>query len=220
MDYDIIKQSSFSRKGIFLCLLSIGIIGLLVRLYFEPPSALTGDATNYFVYAADTGLKGKLSDVYFLANSGWSVLLSALFSVTKYDDPLFLMELQRSLSIFISVVTIIPVYLLCRRFFNQSYSLVGASLFLFQPHLIINSTLGITEPLFLFLGISSLTLFLSNNHKIIYASFAVMGLFTLIRFEGLLFFAMLSIMFFVKYRNEKRYFLRYPLVLAIYVLVL
>ena len=220
MDYDIIKQSCFSRKAIFLCLLSIGIIGLLVRLYFEPPSALTADAASYFVYAADTGLKGKLSDVYFLGNSGWSLLLSAFFSMTKYDDPLFLMELQRSLSIFISVVTIIPVYFLCRRFFNQSYSLIGASLFLFQPHIIINSSLGITEPLFLFLGISSLTLFLNNNHKIIYVSFAVAGLFTLIRYEGLLFFAMLSIMFFVKYRNEKRYFLRYPLVLAIYVLVL
>lgn len=220
VDYDIIKQSCFSRKAIFLCLLSIGIIGLLVRLYFEPAIALTGDAMNYFVYAADTGLKGKLSDVYFLANSGWPLLLSAFFSMTKYDDPLFLMELQRSLSIFISVVTIIPVYFLCRRFFNQSYSLIGASLFLFQPHIITNSTLGITEPIFLFLGISSLTLFLSNNHKIVYASFAVAGLFTLIRYEGLLFFAMLSIMFFVKYRNEKRYFLRYPLVLAIFVLVL
>ncbi|SVB86285.1 uncharacterized protein METZ01_LOCUS239139, partial [marine metagenome] len=204
VNYDIIKQDSFSKKGIFLCLLPIGIIGLLVRMYFEPATALTGDATNYFVYAADTGLKGKLSDVYFLGNSGWSLLLSAFFSMTKYDDPLFLMELQRSLSIFISVVTIIPVYFLCRRFFNQSYSLIGASLFLFQPHIIINSTLGITEPIFLFLGISSLTLFLSNNHKIIYVSFAVAGLFTLIRFEGLLFFAMLSIMFFVKYRNEKR----------------
>jgi len=201
-------------------LLPIGIIGLLVRMYFEPATALTGDATNYFVYAVDTGLKGKLSDVYFLANSGWSVLLSALFSITKYDDPLFLMELQRSLSIFISVVTIIPVYFLCRRFFNQSYSLIGASLFLFQPHIITNSTLGVTEPIFLFLGISSLILFLSNNPKIVYASFAVAGLFTLIRFEGLLFFAMLSIMFFVKYRNEKKYFLRYPLVLAIFVLVL
>ena len=220
VNYDIIKQDNFSKKGIFLCLLPIGIIGLLVRMYFEPATALTGDATNYFVYAADTSLKGKLSDVYFLGNSGWSLLLSAFFSMTKYDDPLFLMELQRSLSIFISVVTIIPVYFLCRRFFNQSYSLVGASLFLFQPHIIINSSLGITEPLFLFLGISSLTLFLNNNHKIIYVSFAVAGLFTLIRFEGLLFFAMLSIMFFVKYRNEKRYFLRYPLVLAIYVLVL
>ena len=74
---------------------------------------------------------------YFLGNSGWSLLLSAFFSMTKYDDPLFLMELQRSLSIFISVVTIIPVYFLCRRFFNQSYSLIGASLFLFQPHIII-----------------------------------------------------------------------------------
>ena len=220
VNYDIIKQDSFSKKGIFLCLLPIGIIGLLVRMYFEPATALTGDATNYFVYAVDTGLKGKLSDVYFLGNSGWSVLLSALFSITKYDDPLFLMELQRSLSIFISVVTIIPVYFLCRRFFNQSYSLIGASLFLFQPHIIINSTLGITEPIFLFLGISSLTLFLSNNHKIVYASFAVAGLFTLIRYEGLVFFVMLSIMFFVKYRNEKKYFLRYPLVLAIFVLVL
>jgi len=220
MNYDVIKQNSFGRKGIFACLLLIGIIGLLIRLYFEPSIPLTGDATNYFVYAADLGLKGKLSDAYFLANSGWSLLLSALFSMTKYDDPLFLMELQRSLSIFISVVTIIPIYFLCRRFFNQSYSLVGASLFLFQPHIIINSTLGITESIFLFLGISSLTLFLSNNHKIVYASFAVAGLFTLIRFEGLLFFAMLSIMFFVKYRNEKKYFLRYPLVLTIFVLVL
>jgi hypothetical protein len=220
MNYDIIKQDNFSKKGIFLCLLPIGIIGLLVRMYFEPATALTGDATNYFVYAVDTGLKGKLSDVYFLANSGWSLFLSAFFSITKYDDPLFLMELQRSLSIFISVVTIIPIYLLCRRFFNQSYSLVGASLFLFQPHIITNSSLGITEPLFLFLGISSLALFLSNNHKIVYASFAVTGLFTLIRFEGILFFVMLSIMFFVKYRNERKYLLRYPLVLTIFVLVL
>ena len=79
MDYDIIKQSSFSRKGIFLCLLSISITGLLVRLYFEPQIPLTGDATNYFIYAADTGLKGKLSDVYFLCNSGWSILLSDFF---------------------------------------------------------------------------------------------------------------------------------------------
>ena len=110
VDYDIIKQDSFSRKTIFLCLLPIGIIGLLVRMYFEPYVALTGDATNYFVYAADTGLKGKLSDVYFLANSGWSLLLSSLFSITKYDDPLFLMELQHSLSIFISEVNSSPLF--------------------------------------------------------------------------------------------------------------
>ena len=62
MDYDIIKQSSFNRKTVFLCLLSIGITGLLIRLYFEPQIPLTGDATNYFAYAADISLTGKLSD--------------------------------------------------------------------------------------------------------------------------------------------------------------
>ena len=75
VNYTTIKESSLNRKVIFLCLLSIGIIGLLVRMYFEPATALTGDATNYFAYAVDTGLKGKLSDVYFLGNSGWSLLL-------------------------------------------------------------------------------------------------------------------------------------------------
>ena len=83
MDYDTIKQSSFSRKTIFLCLLSIGIIGLLVRLYFEPQIPLTGDSSYYFVYAADTSLTGKLSESYYLTNSGWPMFLSILFSSTR-----------------------------------------------------------------------------------------------------------------------------------------
>ena len=220
MHYDIIKESRFGRKSVFLVLLSIGIIGLLVRLYFEPQTPLTADATNYFVYAADTSLTGKLSENYYLTNNGWPMFLSVLFSSTKLDDPFFLMELQRFSSMIISAVTIIPVYFLCRRFFNPEYSLIGSSLFAFQPHIIINSSLGVTEPIFVFLGISSLVLFLNNNHKIIYLSFAIAGLFTLVRYEGLLFFVMLSIMFFVRYRSERKHFVRYSLVLAIYVLVL
>ena len=89
MHYDIIKESRFGRKAVFLCLLSIGIVGLLVRLYFEPFVTLTGDATNYFVYAADTSLTGKLSETYFLTNNGWPMFLSILFSSTKLDDPFF-----------------------------------------------------------------------------------------------------------------------------------
>ena len=89
MHYDIIKEYSFDRKAVFLSLLSIGIVGLLVRLYFEPFVTLTGDATNYFAYAADTSLTGKLSETYFLTNNGWPMFLSILFSSTKLDDPFF-----------------------------------------------------------------------------------------------------------------------------------
>ena len=220
MHYDIIKESRFGRKAVFLCLLSIGIVGLLVRLYFEPFVTLTGDATNYFVYAADTSLTGKLSETYFLTNNGWPMFLSILFSSTKLDDPFFLMELQRFSSIIISAVTIIPVYFLCRRFFNPQCSLIGSSLFAFEPHIITNSSLGIAEPLFLFLGISSLVLFLNNNHKLIYGSFAIAGLFTLIRFEGMFFFVIISMMFLIKYRHKKRIFVQYPILFAIYVLIL
>ena len=220
MNYDTIKEFHFDRKAVFLCLLLIGIIGLLGRLYFEPYIILTGDATNYFVYAADTSLTGKLSEVYYLTNNGWPMFLSILFSSTKLDDPFFLMELQRFSSIIISTITIIPVYFLCRRFFNPACSLVGSSLFAFEPHIIINSSLGITEPIFLFLGISSLVLFLSNNHKLIYCSFAIAGLFTLIRFEGMLFFIIISVMFLVKYRHKKRIFVQYPILFAIYALIL
>ena len=131
-----------------------------------------------------------------------------IFSTTKLDDPLLLMQLQRSASIFISVLTIVPIYFLCKKFFNSHYSLIGATLFLFEPHIIINSTLGITEPIFLFLGISSLVFFLSKNNKIECFSFVLLGLFSIIRVEGLLFFGIISILYFVKYRNEKKNFLR------------
>ena len=214
------KESCFDRKVVLLCLLSIGIIGLLVRLYFEAQIPLTADATNYFAYAADTSLTGKLSENYYLTNNGWPMFLSILFSSTKLDDPFFLMELQRFSSIIISAVTIIPVYFLCRRFFNPQCSLIGSSLFAFEPHIIINSSLGITEPLFLFLGISSLVLFLNGNHKLIYGSFAIAGLFTLIRFEGMFFFVIISMMFLIKYRHKKRIFVQYPILFAIYVLIL
>ena len=88
----VTEKYEFNKKGIFLSLFTIGIIGLLFRFYFEPQIAITGDATNYFVYAADTSLKGRLSDTYFLANSGWSIFLSMIFSTTKLDDPLLLMQ--------------------------------------------------------------------------------------------------------------------------------
>tara|TARA_Y100001936_G_scaffold210764_1_gene217783 strand:+ start:361 stop:1956 length:1596 start_codon:yes stop_codon:yes gene_type:complete len=219
-EYTVFNKESFNRKTNFLILFAIAIAGLLIRLYFNPENPLTGDATNYFVYAVDTGIKGKLSDVYFLANSGWSIFLSGIFSIVKFDNPIVLMDVQRYFSISISVITIIPVYFLCRRFFNQFYSIIGVSLFVFEPHIIINSTLGITEPIFLFFGILALTLFLSNNKKIIYVSFAIAGLFTLIRYEGLLFFFILSVLFFIRYRNEKIQFLKYPIVLIIFTLIL
>jgi len=220
MNIDRSNNSFLKRRTVIIYLLSICIVGFVIRLYFQPQVPLTGDATNYFVYAADTALNGRITDTYFLANSGWSLILSGLFSTTGLDNPVSLMQSQRLLSIIISVVTVIPLYFLCRKFFNHYYSIIGVSLFIFEPHLVVNSTLGITEPIFLFFGISTITLFLSKSKTSTYISFVSLGLFSIVRYEGLILFVTLSVLYFIKYRHSKRNFFGYPLILIMFMLTI
>ena len=78
---------------------------------------------------------------------------------------------QRSVTILLSLVTIIPIYLLCRKFFEIKYALIGAAIFAFEPRIVQNSLLGITDPLYILLVTSSLGLFFSSNKKLIFTSF-------------------------------------------------
>ena len=220
MKNDTSGDRVLTQRTVIVSLLLICFASLLIRLYIIPQTPLSGDSSNYFVYAADTALKGKLTDVYYLANSGWSLILSGIFSSMRLDDPISLMQTQRFFSVIISVITIIPLYFLCRKFFDQRYSIIGASIFIFEPHIITNSTLGITEPIFLFFGILSITLFLSKSNLSTYISFLMVGMFSIIRFEGIILFCALSILYFIKYRHKKINFLRYPIVAGIFILTI
>ncbi|SVC59501.1 uncharacterized protein METZ01_LOCUS312355, partial [marine metagenome] len=130
------------------------------------------------------------------------------------------MNAQRVISILISVVTIIPIYFLGRKFFNEKYSLVVAALFAFEPRLIENSLLGITEPLYLLLGTITLVLFLSKNNKIIIISFIAAALFCLIRYEGLLIIIPMTIMYFVRFHKNKKQILTYFIAIIIFTMIL
>ena len=141
---------------------------------------------------------------YTFPNNGWPSFLYIFFSLFNSDDFLDYMNLQRSLSIIISVSTIIPVYLLCTRFFKKQYAILGSILFAFEPRLILNSTLGISEPLFIMLGTISLYFFLSKKWMYIYLSFVIAALYTLVRYEGLLLIVPLSIIFLIRFRKDKR----------------
>jgi len=114
----------------------------------------------------------------------------------------------------------VPVYYLCNRFFAKPYSLVGAAIFAFEPRIIQNSLLGITDPLFIFLIATSLVLFLNSNKKLVYTSFGIVALSTLVRPEGLFLFFSLSIMFFVRYRKDRLVVPKYILMIIIFVLIL
>lgn len=201
----------------------IAFIAILIRIYFFPVGIpIVLDGWSYFWYAVNMSILGQFPGSHISTNNGWPAFLSLFFSLYNSENFLDYMALQRALTAVLSVLTIIPLYLLCRMFFEKNLSLIGTAIFVFDPRIIINSLLGITEPLFIILGTTCLVLFLSNDIKKIYFSFVLAALFALVRYEGLLLIIPLSIMFIVRFRKEKifKIGLKYISVLTIFVLVL
>ena len=179
------------------------ILGLVLRFYYFPYDVpLSLDSLGYFSYAFEISQTGKFPIDFALINNGWPTFLSIFFSLFKFENFIDYMELERGVSILISVITGILVYYLCRNFFSRMYSLGGALLFILEPRVIFNSILGITEPLYVLLGTLSLVLFFSGK-KMIYFSFGVIALLSLVRYEGLIFIIPISVMYFIKFRKKK-----------------
>jgi hypothetical protein len=200
------------------------IIGVTIgiRLYFFPIDVpLNNDALYYFWYSSDIYQIGGLPKEWSPDNNGWPIFTSIFFIMSDSKDVFALMQIQRLFSVLASILIIIPTYFLCKKFVTRKFALIGASLVAFDPRLMINSFLGVTDPIYLLLITTSLTLFLFSNKKIVYFSFALVALATIIRAEGLAFFVMLSIMFLIRYRKENyKVFFKYLLALGIFILII
>jgi len=220
MKAEYLNLVSVGRNSV-IYLIIIGVGGLLIRMYYFPYGVpLRNDGLDYLSYAALTSQLGHFPEGWLLANNLWPAFLSIFFYFFGTDNFLDFVYIQRIVSVVLSVLTIIPLYFLCNRFFDKKLSLIGATMFAFEPRVILNSLLGITEPLFLLLGTTSLFFFLSNDRKALYISFFVAGLFSLVRYEGLLLVIPYSIMYFVRFKKERKFLRTYFLLLAIFILVL
>ena len=227
-DRDKIRLSYFQSSIVILSI--IGIIAFLMRLnYFPYDIPLVLDSLNYFWYSNDLSITGSFpkvepgipsSQIYHFPNNGWPIFISLFFSIFDSQNFMELMNLQRFVSIVVSVATIIPLYFLCKKFFDKTLAVLGTAIFAFHPLIIKNSVLGITEPLFILLGTITIWLFLSKDYKMILVAFVVAALFTLVRYEGLIIFLPLSIIYILKYRKSKNVFFKYSMLCLVFVLVL
>ncbi len=208
-------------KNQFLFLLIIVATGFVIRLYFfEPEVPFALDNLVYFTYSFDISVNGKLPSDYTPANNGWPALVGIFFSIFHFDNPIHYMQLQKIISVIFSTITVIPIFFLCRYFFGKELSLIGASFFAFEPRIIQNSLSGITEPLYIFLISMVLIMFLSQNKKIVYASFGVISLAAIVRSEAVILFFVMSILFFIKYRKSWTVIPRYIPAVIIFILIL
>jgi hypothetical protein len=177
------KKLDFFIKNPLVSLVIIGVIGLAIRMFYFPFGVpLILDSLNaYFFYATDTSILGHLPTDFVIANNGWPIFLSFFFSIFRFDNAFDYMALQRGITISLSVLTIIPVYFLCKKFFDKPYALVGAAIFALEPRIIQNSLLGLTESLYILMISITLCLFFSSNKKITYISFAIIALASIVR---------------------------------------
>jgi len=211
------KQLPRSRIIFYLTLIIIISLGLKFYLvdFSSPPH---GDD---FGYVLDS-IQYSQGD-FFLSQKnhpGWSLVLTPFVTMMNSDDFLDYASLAKILSIAISTVTIIPMYILARRFFDEKYSLVASCLFAFEPHLNYNSVFGLSEPVYILAIILASIFILQKNHNwYFYISFLLAGIIWWVRFNGLVMVMILSIVFFVVYKPSSKNFLKYLLCIALFVIV-
>ena len=201
--------------------LIIFLVGIGIRFFYFPNDLpLIIDGFDNFTYATAINYYGYLPLEWTPINNGWPIFLSFWFSIINLENTLEYMQLQKIISVIISSLITIPVYFLCKKYFDEKIALVGVALIAFDPRMILNSLLGITDPLFILLAISSLVLFLKYERKLMLISFILASCATIVRAEGLFLFFTLTILFFIKYKISKEILKTYIPCLVIFMLIL
>jgi hypothetical protein len=214
-------KKEFSNKNILLTLTAIALVGIIFRLIFLPFNLpVLYDALGYFWYGIDMSIVSQFPLGHDLTNNLWPSILGIMFSSINSDNFLDYSNAQRILSSIVSVITIIPIFFLCNRFVDKKLAVLGSALFILDPRIIHNSILGITEPLFVLMGVTTIFLFLSDNKKIIYLSFATAAIFSLVRYEGILIIIPMTVIFLFRFRKDRKMIFQYLIAIGIFILIL
>ena len=190
-----------SRSRIVLYLVLICVISLGLKLYtidFSLPPH-----SDDFGFIVDS-IQYNQGDFFISQkkNPGWPLFLAPFLSIINSDNFLDYASIARILTIGISTITIIPMYILARRFFAEKYSLVAASLFAFEPHLNYNSGGALSEPLLILVLITSMIFILHNKTKYHYLAFIFAGLCWWVRLEVIYPVIAIILIYFVVHRSK------------------
>jgi len=191
-----------SRSRVILFLILICVISLGLKLYtvdFSIPPH--GDD---FVYVIDA-VQYNEGDFFVSQkkNPGWPLFLAPFMSIINSNDLLDYTNFARVLGLIISTATIFPMYFLARKFFDEKYSLIAASLFAFEPHLNYNSGAALSEPLLILVLITSMIFILHNKTKYFYLAFVFAGLCWWVRLEVIYPMLAIILIYFVIHRSKR-----------------
>jgi len=151
---------------------------------------------------------------------GWSLFTSIFFGFINSENFLDYSNTIRILSMVVGISSIPMMYLIGRKFFDQRYSLVVASLFAFEPHLNYNSTLGLSEPILILAIIGAFYFILNQNTRFVIISLIMAGIVYWIRINGFWVFVVISIIYFLTQKKSRKFLANYGIAVAVFLLVI
>jgi len=199
----IIKKNIICNTNTIVILISITVIGFILRAIFTPWEIVmpSSDSIIFFreAYNFSNGEFGEISRRVL-----WPLIISFVFIFFKSDNISHYVDIMQIISIFISSITIPVVYFFTKHFVVRKYAFISAGLFAIEPNIINNSTFTLTEPLFIFLGILSLYFVLKFNFKGIIIGVIFMGLALDVRLNAIVlpFIFVLILIFKIRPKNE------------------
>ena len=208
------------RKYIVFFLILIGIISLSYKLYYVDFSQpFFGDNTFYALRAIAIS-QGDFAQTPHQAQ-GWPLFIAPFFMLTNSENFLDYTNIQRGITFTLSSVSIFAAYLLGRKFFDEKYSLVMATLFAFIPRFNQQAQFALSEPLYVLVFIGMFYFILNKNpDKKIFVAFFLAGILWWIRMEGLVVILPLSLIYFVLYWKSKNLLRNYLLGITIFFVVI
>ncbi len=136
---------------------------------------------------------------------GWPLFISPFYLLISSENFLDYHNVVRVLNLLISSITIFAVYLLGRKFFNEKYSLVMASLYAFEPHLNFISSNGYAEPLYHLTTIVAFYFILNDKKpKNTIIAFSLAAVAWWIRLNGFVVFLAMIIITILNYRKKPK----------------
>ena len=123
----ILQIKSINQKQTISLIFLISLSGFLIRLYFYPydiPVSL--DALDNFLYSMALARGDIFPDGYITNKFGWPIFLSPFLAISWSHEMIDFMNIQRILSIIISVSTIIPLYYLTKNFFKKEIAIISS----------------------------------------------------------------------------------------------
>ena len=206
------------KTWIIFYFILIATVSLGLKLYTVDFTVLPSEDTFGYVLRGIAHNNGDFTEPP-RKTLGWSIFISPFFHMTDSNNFLEYVSIARGLGLAISIITIIPMYVLSRKFFDAKYSLCAVGLFAFEPHLNHVSGLGYTEPLYILATILSLYFILNKNSNYSYLSFLTIGLLWWVRWNGIVMLLIASIIFFTNFKKTPKLFLKYFACLAICLIV-